>query len=352
MAALSDARTRNAPFPPARRRLALLAIAGIACSIGIVALVSLGEAAWMVDVRRNLGAARDLLAGDFGRDGGYLYSPFAALALIPLTWLPEPVAIAAWIGCGVTILCAGVARTTRALPLGDRILIGLTALSFLPVLYDLLLGNVTVALLAGIALVAWRPAHARNGIPLGLLLAAAPKPGLIPVMLWMVLFRRRSLAGVVTGSLIATTTTIALFGIGPYLAWIAVLRAPDYLSSPMAGNMALSSLPMPWSLITSTVAILAAIWTIRRGPWPALLGSVCVGLLVAPYTLAYSGALILVVAPALATASPLLALAIALTASTASVVAFPIWVATLLGLAAAAPSRLWPTMPPDWSPEA
>ena len=52
MAAFSDSRARNAPFPPARRRLALLAIAGITCSIGIVALVSLGDAAWMVDSSR------------------------------------------------------------------------------------------------------------------------------------------------------------------------------------------------------------------------------------------------------------------------------------------------------------
>ncbi len=49
MAALSDARARNEPFPPARRRLALLAIAGITCSIGIVALVSLSTRREMVD---------------------------------------------------------------------------------------------------------------------------------------------------------------------------------------------------------------------------------------------------------------------------------------------------------------
>lgn len=351
MAALSDAPARNATFPPARRRLAVLAVAGITLTIGMVALASLVDAAWMVDVRRNLGAARDLIAGDFGRDGGFLYSPFAALVTVPLTWLPEPVAVGAWLAIGLAIVVAGVSLTTRGLPLADRALVTLSVMMFVPVLYDLLLGNVTMFLLGGIALVAWRPDRARHGIALGLLLAAAPKPGLIPIVLWMILFRRRAVAGIVAGSLVATAVTVVLFGTTPYLAWISVLRAPDYLSSPMAGNMALSSLAWPWSLVASAAAIVAALWTLRGGPWPALLGAVCVGLLVAPYTLAYSGAFVLVVAPALVAASPWLALALGLTASMASVLAFPIWIAILLGLAMVVPPRTWPALPPDWSPE-
>jgi len=351
MAALSDARARSAPFPPARRRLALLAIAGITCSIGIVALVSLGDAAWMVDIRRNLGAARDLLAGDFGRDGGYLYSPLAALVTVPLTWLPEPVAVGTWLAIGVAIVLTGAARTTRGLPVADRALVALSAITFVPVAYDLMLGNVTSVLIAAVALAAWRADRPRNGILLGLVVAAAPKPGLIPVLVWMLVFRRRALLGAIATAAFASLACVGLVGPEPFLAWVRVLRSPDYLSSPMAGNMALGALPMPWSALLAVAAIGLALAALRKGPWPALAAAICLGLLVSPYTLAYAAGVLLVVVPALAACSPLAATGFALTASAGVVLVFPVWVASALCLSAVLPSSWWPESPPAWNPE-
>ena len=351
MAALSDARTRNAPFLPSRRRLALLAIAGITCSIGIVALVALVDAAWMVDIRRNLGAARDLLAGKFGRDGGYLYSPFAALVTVPLTWLPEPVAVGTWLAVGVAIVVAGVARTTRSLPFLDRALVALSAITFVPVVYDLLLGNVTSVLIAAVALAAWRADRPRNGILIGLVVAAAPKPGLIPVLVWMLVFRRRALLGAIATAALAFLASVGLVGPEPFLAWVRVLRSPDYLSSPMAGNMALGSLPMPWSVLLAVAAIGLALAALRKGPWPALAAAICLGLLVSPYTLAYAAGVMLVVVPALAARGPLAATGLALTASAGVVLVFPVWVASALCLSAVLPSSWWPESPPAWNPE-
>jgi len=351
MAALSDARARNAPFPPARRRLALLMIAGITCSIGIVALVSLADAAWMVDIRRNLGAARDLLAGDFGRDGGYLYSPFAALVTVPLTWLPEPVAVGTWLAICVAIVLAGVARTTRSLPVADRALVALAAITFVPVVYDLLLGNVTSVIAAAVALAAWRADRPRNGILLGLVVVAAPKPGLIPILVWMLVFRRRAILGAIVAGAVATSACFALVGLDPFLAWVRVLRSPDYLSSPMFGNMALGSLPMPWSVLLAVAAIGLALVALRKGAWPALVAAICVGLLVSPYTLAYAAGVLLVVVPAVAACSPLAATGFALTASLGVVLGFPVWVASALCLSVILPSSWWPESPPAWSPE-
>ncbi len=351
MAALSDARARNARFTPARRRLALLAIAGIAASIGIVAFVHLVDAAWMVDIRRNLGAAHDLLAGDFGRDGGYLYSPFAALVTVPLTWLPEPLAAGTWLAIDLSIIVAGVARTTRGLPLADRVLIAVSVVAFVPVLYDLLLGNVTTVLTAGVALVAWRADRPRHGILLGLALAAAPKPGLIPVLVWMLIYRRRALAGATVTATMAMLASVMLVGFGPFLAWMEVLRSPDYLSSPMAGNMALGSLPMPWSGILAVVAVGLALAALRRGPWPALGTAICLGLLVSPYTLAYAAEVLLVVVPALAARSPLAATSFAVTAPAGIILGFPVWVATALCVAVVLPTSSWPPSPPTWTPE-
>jgi alpha-1,2-mannosyltransferase len=351
MAALSHARARNARFSPARRRLALLAIAGITCSIGIVAVVALADAAWMVDIRRNLGAARDLLAGDFGRDGGYLYSPFAALVTVPLTWLPEPVAACTWLAISVSIVAAGVARTTRSLPVADRALVALSVITFVPVVYDLLLGNVTSMLMAAVALAAWRADRPRNGILLGLVVAAAPKPGLIPILVWMLVFRRRALLGAIAAGAVATLACVALVGLDPFLAWARVLRSPDYLSSPMAGNMALGTLPMPWSALLALAAIGLAFVALRKGPWPALVAAICLGLLVSPYTLAYAAGVLLVVVPALAACSPLAAAGFALTASLGVVLGFPVWVASLLCLSVLLPSSWWPKSPPAWVPE-
>ena len=351
MAASSDASARNARLPPARRRLALLAIAGITASIGIVAFVALIDAAWMVDIHRNLGAARDLLAGDFGRDGGYLYSPFAALVTVPLTWLPEPVAAATWLAIGLSIVVAGVVSTTRRLPSADRVLVALSVITFLPVLYDLMLGNVTTVLTAGVALVAWRTDRPRHGVLLGLAVAAAPKPGLIPVLAWMLIFRRRALLGTTATATLAVLASVALVGVGPFVAWVNVLRSPDYLSSPMAGNMALGSLPLPWSALLAVAAIGLALAALRRGPWPALGAAICLGLLVSPYTLAYAAEVLLVAVPALASRSPLVAASFAVTASAGVIVGFPLWVASALCICALLPSSSWPSSPPAWTPE-
>ena len=351
MAASSDAGARNARFPPARRRLALLAIAGITASIGIVAFVGLVDAAWMVDIRRNLGASRDLLAGDFGRDGGYLYSPFAALVTVPLTWLPEPVAAATWLAIGLSILVAGVASTTRRLPFADRVLVALSVVTFVPVLYDLMLGNVTTVLTAGVALVAWREDRTHHGILLGLALAAAPKPGLIPVLVWMLIFRRRALLGAAATATLAVLASVTLVGVGPFVAWVNVLRSPDYLSSPMAGNMALGSLAMPVSALLALAAIGLALAALRRGPWPALGAAICLGLLVSPYTLAYAAEVLLVAVPALASKSPLVTAIFAVTASAGVIVGFPLWVACALCICVFLPSSSWPFSPPVWAPE-
>ena len=351
MTALSDVRAHNAPFPPARRRLALLAIAGITCAIGIVAVMSLVDAAWMVDIRRNLGAAHDLLAGDFGRDGGYLYSPLAALVTVPLTWLPEPVAVGAWLATSVAIVVAGVVRTTRDLPVADRALVALAAITFVPVVYDLLLGNVTSVIAAAVALAAWRADRPRHGILLGLVIAATPKPGLIPILVWMLVFRRRALLGAMAAGAVATLACIALVGLDPFLAWVRVLRSPDYLSSPMFGNMALGSLPLPWSALLALAAIGLALVALRKGPWPALVAAICVGLLVSPYTLAYAAGLLLIVVPALVACSPLAATGLALTASLGVVLGFPAWVAAVLCLSVVLPASRWPESPPAWRPE-
>jgi hypothetical protein len=218
-------------------------------------------------------------------------------------------------------------------------------------LYDLILGNVTSVVIAAVALVSWRADRPRNGALLGLVVAAAPKPGLIPVLVWMLVFHRRALLGAGVTAAAASLVCVGLVGIDPYLAWFRVIRSPDYLSSPMAGNFALSSLPLPWSVLLSVAAIGLALAALRKGPWPGLAAAICLGLLVSPYTLAYAAGVLLVVVPALVACSPLAATALALTASAGAVLVFPAWVAFALCLSVLIPSCWWPPLPPAWTPE-
>ena len=61
---------------------------------------------------------------------------------------------------------------------------------FLPAMSDLLLGNVTIVLTA-LALIAIRTDRIGAGVAFGVALAAVPKPLFIPLLLWMVAYRRQ-----------------------------------------------------------------------------------------------------------------------------------------------------------------
>jgi hypothetical protein len=92
-------------------------------------------------------------------------------------------------------------------------------------------------------------------------------------------------------------------------------------------------------------AVGAFILALRRGYWPGLIAGICVGLLIAPYTLIYAAGVLLVGVPAAARAAPRAVLALAITAPIALIVAFPAWVGAVLSLAALAPADRWPASP-------
>jgi hypothetical protein len=221
--------------------------------------------------------------------------------------------------------------------------VGVAVIGFLPVLYDLELGNVTVLVLVAVAAIAWTPDRLTTGIPLGLMLATAPKPQLIPVLVWLAVAHRRALVGAVTTATLATLVGLALTGPGAYRAWVDALRAPAYLNSGEVINLALWSLPPLVALPCAVAAIAAFVIALRRGYWPGLVAAICLGLLLAPYTLIYGAALLPVAAPAAVRASPRAALGLAITAPVALVVAFPAWVGLALASAALVPAGAWPS---------
>ena len=325
------------------RRPALVGLAGLSAIVGVFAVVRAAQNVWAVDAHRDIAAAVALLNGTSGSVPGYLYSPLAAALTVPALALPTDVAVVAWLALKVALLAAGTAVATRGLGGINRLLVGIAVVGFLPILYDLELGNVTVLVLAALAAFAWTPDRVATGIPLGLILATAPKPQLIPVLVWLAVAHRRALVGAVTTATLATLVGLALTGLGAYGAWVDALRAPAYLNSGEVINLALWSLP-PVVAVPSALAVIGGFYlALRRGYWPGLLAAMCLGLLLAPYTLIYGAGLLPVAAPAAVRASPRAVLGLAITAPVALVLAFPAWVALVLAVAALVPAPAWPS---------
>lgn len=323
----------------AATRPALVALAGFSMVTGVALILSVAPTAWARDAHRNLLAARALLDGTFGTVDGYLYSPLAAALTIPALAVPEGAAVVGWLLLKVFILLIATRVATRGLQPLDRLLASAAVIAFLPVLYDLELGNVTILVAAAIAMVAWIPDRAAAGIPLGIALATAPKPQLIPVLVWMAIFRPRALGGALGAAGLGTLAAFVVLGSGPYGAWIAALRAPPDLT---AGNFSLSGIP-PLAAIPASVAVAAAtLLALRRGPAPGLIAALGCGLLVSPYTILYAAGVLLVAAPALARAAPRPTLVLALIAPVGLVVAFPLWVGSVMLLAVTVPRDRWP----------
>ena len=224
-------------------RPALIGLAGLSAVIGGFAIVRAAQNVWAVDAHRNLAAAVALQNGTFGSVPDYLYSPLAAALTVPALALPTDVAVVAWLAIKIVLLAVGTAIATRGLDRVDRWLLGVVVVGFLPILYDLELGNVTVLVLVAVAAIAWTPDQIATGIPLGLILATAPKPQLIPVLVWLVVAHRRALGGAFLAAVLSTLIGLALTGEAAYREWVDALRAPAYLNSGEIINLALWSLP-------------------------------------------------------------------------------------------------------------
>jgi hypothetical protein len=321
-------------------RASLTLVAAVSAVAAVAFILVTWSFTWAADINRNLAAAEALLRGRFGTVEGYLYTPFAALLTVPLLALPAGGAILVWLVAKVAIVAAGVAAATRGLRTRDRVLIAVTGLSFLPIVHDLLLGNVTVLLAAVIALVVWNGDRAATGVPFGIVLAAVPKPVLVPVLVWMLIWRRRAAMTALLVAAIASIVTLFVAGPDATLAWIAALRTPPILSG---GNFALTSWPAIPAIAASAVTVLAAVIALRRGEAPGLVGALVCGLLVSNYTVLYGAGVLLAAAPSLARAAPRATAALALIAPIGLIAAFPVWLGALLGVALTVPRQAWPT---------
>ena len=328
--------------------LALLAVAGFNAVLGIGVAVALAPHAWATDVERNLAAAGDLAAGVFGRNRGYLYSPLAALVTIPSTWLPIGAAIGGWLIVRLAVLGEGVRRETSGWRPVDRVSAATATLMFVPTLYDLMLGNVTIALAAGVAVVAWSRDRLAAGIALGLLLAMIPKPAIVPVLVWMLVYRRRALLGSLVTAFAATVLTGVVLGTGSYTAWFDIVAHPEYLDSPQFGNLSLTALPMAPAVVIGLAAVGGTLLALWLGEVPGFIAVLAAGLVLSPYTMAYGPVMLLLAVRPLLAVGPISTFLLAVSGSFLVIVFLPAWALAWIVAALSVPRSAWvermPTM--------
>ena len=324
----------------------IFAVAAFQVLFGLVIASILASQLWLMDATRNLRAATDLLGGRFGTDPVYLYSPLAAALTVPATVVPAVLAGAAWLALRIGVVAAGVRRVTLGRPPLERVLILAGVLGFMPVVVDLMLGNVSILLAASVAVVAWSPDRGRSGVLLGLALATVPKPALIPILIWMVVYRRRSFVAAVATAGILTAVAVIVLGFGPYQAWFDALRHPLYLGGTGAGNLSLAGLlPDVLSIPLQVVSVVAALVALKRGETPGFVGAIAVGLLVAPYTMAYGAVFLLLAAlPLRGIVRPLPAAIVAIAAPVLVVLFLPVLAGATLAAATVRRRADWPRL--------
>lgn len=316
----------------------LVAIAALNAITGIAAAVILAPLSFGADAVAFRDGAAAIAAGGFDKD--FLYTPLAGLVARPLTWIPPEAAAVLMTALGIGLVVAGVVVETRGLAAIDRVLVLVAALTFIPVVNEVLLGQVTLVFAGALWLIARRPDAVRTGLFLGVAFALAPKPLLLPVFLWLLVRRPRALVGVLAAGVITLGVGLLLMGLDLHRQWLDVLANTG--SVTRRGNLSLWTGGVGTTpLLTATLVAVVALVAILRDEAAGFAAALLAGLLLAPYTLLYSASILLVaVAPALRV-SPVATRVLALVANPMVIAAFGIWcVAGLVSMLGATRKRV------------
>ncbi len=315
-------------------RPALVAIAAMNAITGLVAAWVLAPLSFGADVDFLRRGAQGFLGHYPVHD--FVFTPLAAVLAVPLAWLAAPAASAAWSLVELAILLAGVALATRGMAALDRLLVGVAALGFLPVVNELLLGQVTMVIAAGLLPLAARDGRGR-GVALGVVLALVPKPLLIPVLVWMLLWRRRALVEALVTAAALTLAGLLVAGPDAYRWWLEALVGAAEVTR--RGNLALTALPTWAWAVGVTLTVLATGWAIVRSEPAGFVAALLAGLLLAPYTLLYALSVLLVGVRPAARVAGRATIILALVANVALIAASMVWGSAALASVAAAAAR-------------
>lgn len=249
----------------------------------------------------------DQLSGPYApqRQFLYLYPPPLAAAVTPLALVvPTDYRAAAWLwaGLGAVVLVAGTLAIARSVDLVARVrgatgwgpwLIVAVAISFPPVVGELVLGNVHL-LLFGLLAVAWlgvrrgdRVGEQWAGLAVGIAAAIKVFPGLL--LVWFLLTgRRRAAFWVLIGGLLAIALSLPVTGLQPWLDFPAALlnlSSPSDTTDTLAPTVWLAAWvdfsTARWIVTLGALAILA--WAARRLPTRgSFAAAVLLSVLIAP----------------------------------------------------------------------
>ena len=289
---------------------------------------------WAIDSRRVLDVTGVWLAGgDPYSVYGFVYAPFALLVALPFRVVGEW----GWFAVEVAALVWIMLDASKELEWPSRAVVVIAGLLFLPATSDLLLGNVTIVL-AALGLIAIRSNRVGAGLAFGIALAAVPKPLFIPLILWMVRYRRRSLAGTIAGGLIASGVGVLVLGMDRYLSFLSALWSGAGIPSDFVGNLGLSVVSPMLGVIGNVVALAAVgAGIVFLSADSALLVASLAGVFMGTYAGQYAAVPLLISLPILAASHRRRALAIG-ALSLGFVLAMPL-IAAISMVVGAVPSR-------------
>ena len=262
---------------------------------------------WAIDSRRVLDVAGVWLAGgDPYGVYGFVYAPFALVVALPFRVVGEW----GWFAVEVAALIWIVLESSKGLGWPSRLLVIVAGVLFLPAMSDLLLGNVTIVLTA-LALIAIRTDRIGAGVAFGVALAAVPKPLFIPLLLWMVAYRRQSLTGAFAGGLAASVVGVLVLGVDRYVDFFTALSTGAGIPTDFVGNLGLSVISPAVGILGNVAAVAAVAAAIAfLSVESALVVASLAGVFMGTYAGLYSALPLLISLPILAASHRRRALAI------------------------------------------
>jgi hypothetical protein len=155
---------------------------------------------------------------------------------------------------------------------------------------------------------------------------------MIPVLLWLAIWRRETFAGAVVTGALGSAVALVYFGPNSYADWMAALGAGStWLYSPWAGNHGITALvPALWLPVAAVTAMALVVVLARCGPRTGIVWAAASGILLAPYVGTYGALPLAITLPAIGPLSPVLAVAIVAASPIATTHPLPFYAAAIM----------------------
>ncbi len=291
-----------------------------------------GPSWWAIDLQLVVDAGQRLLDGlPLYADPRFLYPPLAAIVGAPLTLVDPLAASIAYVALKVGLAAVCTAALTPGWSRLDRSPAFVALVASLPFLHDLFLGNANTVIVAATVPAVFGASRFRNGVLLGLVAAAFAKPLIVPVLLWLLVWRRGAFAGAAVAGLLATAGAVLVAGPDAYRQWVEALGGGARYAGVFAGNHGVTALaPELWAPVAVLTGLGLGLVLWRRGPRVGLAWAAASGILLAPYAGTYAALPIALALPAIGPLAPGLALAIVAASPIATTHPLPLYAAAIL----------------------